>query len=213
MFGKGCVASGKATLVHNAVDLDYFRFDPEDRADCRAELQLDDRLVVGHVGRFNQQKNHSFLLDVFAEIAQKRPDAVLLLVGKGELEQAVRQKADALGIADKVIFAGVRSDIPRVLSAMDVFVFPSLYEGMPNTVIEAQATGLPCVIADTITPEADVTGLVQYLPLSLEADKWAEAALKAVQTQRKNTHEDFMAQHYNIEGVVQDFVSLVFRGK
>ncbi len=213
MFGKGCVASGKVTLVHNAVDLDYFKFDPADRVACREELQLADRLVIGHVGRFNQQKNHGFLLEVFAEIARKRPDAVLLLVGKGELEQDIRQKAETMDIADKVIFAGVRSDIPRVLSAMDVFVFPSLYEGMPNTVIEAQATGLPCVIADTITPEADVTGLVQYLPLSLEADKWAEAALQAVQTQRKNTHEDFMAQHYNIEGVAQDFVSLVFRGK
>ena len=119
-------------------------------------------------------------------------------------------QAEVLGISDRVIFAGIRSDIPKVLSAMDVFVFPSLYEGMPNTVIEAQAAGLPCIIADTITREADITGLVQYLPLDLEDKLWAEEALNAVSAQRRDTHDDFIANKYDIQSIADEFVSLCF---
>ena len=211
MFGKGSVKKGKAGLLHNAVDLGIYRFDPEARAKHRSKLQVEDKLVIGHVGRFNQQKNHSFLLDIFGQIAAQRDDAVLLLIGGGELEQSVRQKTEALGVADKVIFAGVRDDVPQLLSAIDVFVFPSLYEGMPNTVIEAQATGLPCVIADTITREANITGLVQYLPLG-NAQRWAETAVAAV-GERKDTHGQFMENRYSIDGIAQDFVQLVFERK
>ena len=139
---------------------------------------------------------------------KSRPDSVLLLVGKGEMEDSIRAKAAELGIERKVILAGVRSDIPAVLSAMDVMVFPSFYEGMPNTVIEAQATGLPCVIADTVTREADLTGLVTYLPLT-DPDLWAKTALSAVSAQRKDTHEDFVSQGYDIEGVARQFAELI----
>ena len=132
----------------------------------------------------------------------------MLLVGQGKLEQQLREKAEALGISESVIFAGVRSDIPQVLSAMDVFVFPSLYEGMPNTVIEAQSTGLPCIIADTITREADITGLVQYLSLETSAHDWAEKALQAADVPRRDTREDFEKNHYDIQGVAQEFVAL-----
>lgn len=211
MFGKGCVCKGKASLLHNAVDLGIYRYDPDARAHHRSQLQVEDKLMIGHVGRFNQQKNHSFLLEIFAQITAQRPNAVLLLIGGGELEQNIRQKAERLGIADKVIFAGVRSDVPELLSAMDVFVFPSLYEGMPNTVIEAQATGLPCVIADTITREANITGLVQYLPLN-NVQTWAEAAILAV-GERKDTYEQFVSNRYSIDGIAQDFVELVFGKK
>ena len=116
-----------------------------------------------------------------------------------------------LGIGNRVIFAGVRSDIPNLLSAMDVFVFPSLYEGMPNTVIEAQATGLPCVIADTITREADITGLVQYLSLEDSPEIWADAALSAIRDQRKDTRQDFIDNQYDIQSTVDQFVRLCFQ--
>ena len=133
-FGQKAYDQGKVTILHNAVDLDVFSYSDEGRTAIRQELGVDEATVlVGHVGRFDPQKNHGQLLDIYAEIAKKQPQSKLLLVGQGKLQDQTREKAKALGIADRVIFAGVRSDIPRVLSAMDVFVFPSLYEGMPNT--------------------------------------------------------------------------------
>ncbi len=196
-------------LLHNGVDLDVFRYDTAGRTRIRAEFALGERLVVGHVGRFHRQKNHDFLLEVFAKLRQRRSDAVLLLVGTGALEKTIREKAETLGIADGVIFAGQRFDIPQLLSAMDVFVFPSFYEGMPNTVIEAQATGLPCILADTITPEADLTGLVRYLPLTETAERWAEAALDACTAERRDTGADFIEKGYDIRSVAADFIRLL----
>lgn len=208
-FGKGCVARGEAKLIHNAIDMDVYRFDAAARQTIRDELGLKDKLVVGHVGRFSLQKNHNFLIDVFNELLQKRPDARLVLVGQGELQAEIQEKVRMLGIADKIIFTGVRKDVPQLLSAFDVFLFPSFYEGMPNTVIEAQATGLPCVIADTITKEANITGLVQYLPLG-DAKHWASCVEQAARREQMDTHDIFLAQHYDIASQVDEFVHYVF---
>ena len=119
------------------------------------------------------------------------------------------EKARLLGIEDKIIFAGVRSDIPYLLSAMDVFVFPSFYEGMPNTVIEAQATGLPCIISDTITREANITGIVKYMPLG-NAEDWAKEAATAIKSERADTKESFVKNKYDIQSVADEFVQIVF---
>ena len=211
MFGKHCISSGRASLLHNAVDLDLYRYNPEARSRIRAELGLSPQTkLVGHIGRFMTQKNHTFLLDIFAALHRRAPESVLLLVGGGELEQPLREKAAALGLIDAVRFAGVRRDVPALLSAMDVFVFPSLYEGMPNTVIEAQATGLPCVIADTITREAAITDLLTYLPLSASADAWAQTALAACTPVRADTRAAFVAGGYEIAAVCRQFEKLVF---
>ncbi len=210
MFGKGCVEKGRAALLHNGVDLSVYRYDEKCKEDIRKEFNIaEDAFVIGHVGRFQEQKNHLFLLEIFHHIHQKNEKAILLLVGKGELEEKIREKAEALGISDRVIFAGVRSDIPALLSAMDVYVFPSFYEGMPNTVIEAQATGLPCVISDTITKEANITGLVEYLPLN-DAKNWAEHALAAEQQPRQDTKQAFVEQKYDINSVAKHFAKHVF---
>lgn len=209
-FGKRAVEAGKVAPLNNAVDLSVFKFYPEKREELRATFGIQDRLVVGHVGRFMTQKNHAFLIDVFCEIKKQNDKAVLLLVGgNGDLEAPTRQKVRDLGLEESVIFAGIRSDIPQLMSAMDVFVMPSFFEGMPNTVIEAQSTGLPCVIADTITREANITGLVEYLPLS-NPDAWAQKALSAVSEQRMNTKQLFIDQKYDIESTVGNFVKLVF---
>lgn len=196
-------------ILHNGVDLTFFRYDEEGRQRIREELSLADRFVVGHIGRFHEQKNHPFLLKVFQQIRQQRQDAVLLLVGTGKLESRIRAQAKELGIEDAVIFAGQRFDVPQILSAMDVFVFPSLHEGMPNTVIEAQATGLPCVIADTITPEADITGLVTYVSLEETPECWAEIAQKQAAGIRRNTAPDFLAHGYDIERVAKELMDLL----
>lgn len=209
-FGKKNYEDGNVHILHNGVDLDVYRFVPEKRKKIREEFSIGlETKLVGHVGRFNEQKNHMFLLDVFKEIHMMDSSAKFLLVGSGELEESVRKKTMALGIYDKVIFAGLRSDIPDILSAMDVFIMPSFYEGMPNTVIEAQATGLPCVIADTITREADITGLVQYLSLSDSSSKWAQTAICAAELPRRNTVDDFRAHGYDIACVTKEIVSLL----
>ena len=209
-FGEKTYERGGVAILHNGIDLALFRYSPEWREAVRREFGVDDHTkLIGHVGRFDEQKNHLFLLDVFQEIQKSVPDAKLVLVGAGKQENLVRQRACELGIKDKIVFAGVRSDVPCLLSAMDVFVFPSLYEGMPNAVIEAQATGLPCIVADTITKEADITGLVQYLSLNAPASEWAERAICAAQLPRKNTAGDFCANGYDIESVAKRFVSLM----
>lgn len=205
MFGKG----KPVHLLHNGVDLQVYRYDWEGRCRIREEFSLGEKLVVGHVGRLTRQKNHRYLLEIFAKLREIREDAVLLLVGIGELEDEIRAQARELGIGDAVIFAGQRFDIPQLLSAMDVFVFPSFHEGMPNTVIEAQATGLPCVIADTITKAADITGLVQYLSLDQSPEHWARTALSALTENRMDTAPQFMEHGYDIEGVAKELLRLL----
>lgn len=209
-FGDKAYKNGDVTILPNAVDLSVYRFDSSSREKIRDEFSIDkEKTVIGHIGRFQTQKNHEFLIDVFDKIHAINPNTILLLVGTGELESKVKDKVDLLGLTDSVVFAGVRPDIPSVLSAMDVFVMPSFFEGMPNTVIEAQATGLPCVIADTITREANITGLVEYLPLG-DQQMWAEKALAAGREQRADTKQTFIDNKYDIESTVNEFVKLVF---
>lgn len=208
-FGKGCVESGRATLLPNGLDLGLYAYDAAARESLRRSLGVPDgALLVGHVGRFNAQKNHAFLLDVFAAILEARPDAVLALVGKGDLENEIASQVESLGIAGSVRMLGVRSDVPALLSAFDVLAFPSLYEGMPNVVIEAQAAGLPCVVSDEITREANVTGRVSYLPID-DARAWAVPVLEA-SCGRYDGMPALRDAGYDINEEVGRFVELVY---
>ena len=134
----------------------------------------------------------------------------MLLAGTGELIDKVKSQAEDLAIIDDVIFAGIRSDVPALLSAMDVFVLPSLYEGMPNTVIEAQATGLGCVITDVITRQANIIDKVAYLPLNENYEEWAREVVKMVGIMRKDATLDFINAGYDIESVKETFVKTIF---
>lgn len=213
-FGKKEYKKGNVSILHNAVDLDQYCYSVLGREKIRKEFNIEtNTLVVGHIGRFSKQKNHMFLLEIFRKIHDIYPNARLMLVGKGELQKEVEARAEILGLRKSVIFTGVRSDIANLLSAMDVFVFPSLYEGMPNTVIEAQATGLPCVIADTITREANITGLVHYESLTKTSDKWADIAIKCSRKKRKNVREEFVKNGYDINSVVREFEKLIFENR
>lgn len=165
-------------VIRNGVDLERFSFDAERRRKCRAELGLhDSQLVIGHVGRFLPVKNHSFLFDVFRGVLQEKPDAMLVLIGDGPLEDAVREKAKELGILDQVRFLGLRRDVWNVLNMMDVFVFPSLYEGMPISVIEAQANGLPIVCSEAVPEKAIVASNVKRTALERGAEVWKDTIL------------------------------------
>ena len=196
-------------ILSNAIPAASYTFLNETRNTQREKWQIQpEELLVGHVGSLTVPKNHLFLLDLFNEIQKKTP-AKLLIVGEGSLRPVIEESIQKLGIADKVILTGLRGDVADLLQAMDVFVFPSFYEGMPNTVIEAQATGLPCVIADTITREANITELVNYLPLTSPSE-WAETALKAIGSERADTTAAFVRNKYDIDSVVREFSRLVF---
>ena len=210
-FGKKAYETGEAKILHNAIDLDVFSYKAEGHKKVREEFGISDSTVVlGHIGRFMTQKNHMFLLDIFDEFHKKNKDSVLMLVGKGELEQQIKDRIAEKGLTDSVIFTGVRSDVPDVLSAMDVFVLPSFYEGMPNVIIEAQATGLSCIISDTITREADITGLIKYMPISISAEKWAVEIEDACKKERIDTKEMYVNQKYDIKGAAKEFSKMVF---
>ena len=212
-FGKSEVEAGKVDFVHNAVDLNVYKYDEGSRKKIRREFCIaDEQLVIGHIGRFNQQKNHKFLIEVFAEVLKQKPDALLMLVGDGEKKSEIKEQINALGIEESVIFTGIRSDVPSLLSAMDVFVFPSFYEGMPYTVIEAQATGLPCVIADTITEEAEVTDCVDFMSLSDSAESWDNKALELVEKDKENRiyyGDKLKKAGYDIDSCVKQFIGLI----
>ena len=180
LFGKKNRA--KVIQQRNAIDTAQYRFDPAIRADVRAEVgTAADTFVLGHVGRFFPQKNHEFLIDIFAALHKTRPNSELWLVGGGELNDElknhIRAKVDSLGLSGSVRFLGVRSDVNRLLQGMDAFVLPSLFEGLPVTMIEAQSAGLPCTISDRVPVQCDVTGNVQVVPLAASPDEWARRIL------------------------------------
>lgn len=185
-------------MLNNAIDAAVYSFDASKREEMRRQLDLTDELVVGHVGRFNPQKNHPFLLDIFAALLKKEPNAALLLVGGGEGMPKIQAKAQELGIAERVRFLGVCSDVADLMQAMDVFVFPSLYEGLGIALVEAQAAGLPCVVSDTIPHEAYLTDLVDSEKLSAPEEKWAEKILAKRAIPRTDRREEIAAHGFDI---------------
>lgn len=186
-------------IINNAIDAVAYTYSPLKRTEKRRELGLATEFVVGHVGRFNQPKNHPFLLAIFAVLLKKEPNATLLLVGGGEDMPKMQAKARELGIADHVRFLGVRSDVADLMQAMDVFAFPSLYEGLPVTMVEAQAAGLPCIISDKVPLECILTeGLVDVMPLSAGTEAWADAILGKCNTPRTDRSAEIAAHGFDI---------------
>ena len=176
----GAANRNKVRIIPNAIRTGLFAPDEKNLAagaELRHSLGLEDSFVVGHVGRFHYAKNHNFLLKVFKEILNHRADAKLLIVGDGEDRPKIEQWISEMGLSDKVILSGMQRDTVRYYQAMDVLVFPSFYEGLPGTLVEAQCAGLPCVASDTITRDVDKTPLLEYLSLDAGAEEWARAAL------------------------------------
>lgn len=191
-------------ILANAIDLKNYTYNKNIAQRSRNKFGITNELVVGHVGRFRKQKNHMFLLDVMTEIVKNIPEAKLLLVGDGEEFPSVKEKAQQLGIERNVIFAGNRSDVNEIMQAMDVFVFPSLYEGLPVTMIEAQASGLHCVISDKVPEECIVTtGLVTVKSLTDSAKDWAEHILKQAKLPRENKICEIKESGYDISTAAQ----------
>ena len=166
-------------VINNAIDVEKFQYNIEARNKIRKEFGIaDDKFVIGHVGRFNVQKNHSYLIDIFNKVHEVNKSAVLLLLGSGELEETIKEKVKEYNLNDSVIFAGVRKDLYNIYSAMDVFVFPSLFEGLPVVSIEAQTSGLHFISSNAVKKEANITGLIDFIDLDADIQTWVDKILE-----------------------------------
>lgn len=198
--GRVAGNSEKCKIINNAIDAVKFTFDPESRKRLRQELEIpEDTLVVGHLGRFRQEKNHLFLLEVFHEIHRNNPKTLLLLVGDGELRQEIEARIQELELADKVILAGARSNTWDYYNAMDVFVLPSLYEGVPVSLVEAQASGLSCIVSANVPDESAITELVQFVSLEEGAVHWSQRILAAARITRRDMTQQIRAAGFDIQ--------------
>ena len=195
MYGKK-----ECFIMNNAIDVNEFQFSIDTRKKIRDEFSLHDEIVIGHIGRFMPVKNHRFILDIFSSIKKKHNKFILMLVGDGSLKVDIENYARELGVFDDIIFTGVRSDVNELLQAMDCFIFPSLYEGLGIALIEAQASGLPCVISDRIPQEAIVTdGLVSILKLEQSPDMWANCIINNVGKHRLSRVDEVKNHGYDID--------------
>ncbi len=178
VFGKKRYKENRVTILPNAVDTKEFVPNEEVRIQLRRQYSLEDKFVIGHVGRFHYAKNHEFLLEVFAQILKQKDNAVLMLLGDGPLKEQTEQKAREMGIANKVIFTGNQTPVAPFYQSFDFLLFPSRFEGLPGTVVEAQAAGLKCLISDTITKQVKATELVKFMSIEETAEKWADEVLR-----------------------------------
>ncbi len=199
LFGERAIIKGDVKIFNNAIDVEKFKYNEIVRQQVRKELQIEDKFVVGHVGRFCFQKNHDFLLDIFNDISKVQPNAVLMLIGVGDLQDNVRRKVEKLQLQEKVLFLGARSDVHRFYQGMDAFVLPSHYEGLGLVGIEAQAASLPCFFFDKIPEEAKVLKMTELLSLKDSSLVWAETILKSQNNQRASVGFEIQEAGFDIE--------------
>lgn len=212
MYGRKMMDSGKVTIVNNAIDLKKYAFNPQKRNLLRKELGLADEFVIGHVGRFMFQKNHEFLIDVFAEAYKKNPHMALLLVGDGPLRPAMEEKVRKLGLTDHVKFLGLRNNVQDFYHVMDILVLPSHYEGLPVVGVEAQANGLPCLFSTKVTKETRLTHSAQFLDLEAGASMWAEEIISIKCERNKKAGDELRQAGFEIykeaEKLVKFYIEL-----
>ncbi len=206
MFGK---RANEAEIIPLPINCDLCVYDQEFREKERLRLGLTDKKIVGHIGRFQTQKNHDQLIDIFAELMRKDPEYRLILIGVGDLEESIHKKVENLGIEEYVLFMGQVDKACRMLSIFDVFLLPSLYEGFPTVLLEAQANGLESVVSNTITPSIKLTNLVHFVDLDDSASYWADQLIE--HTCERHDTEEFntvIAKDYSAPNVAAKFSSI-----
>lgn len=199
-------------IISNAIDIKNYVYSPEIRAKQRKLLDINDnQFVIGTVGRLNKQKNPKFILDIFYQIYLKEPNSIFIWIGVGELEGVIKEKIRSLNLQDHVKMLGLKNNVSELYQAMDAFLLPSLFEGLPVVGIEAQASGLPCFISDTVTDEIEVTDLVQFISFDKKATYWAEKVLEAKQVKRKNMLENIKKANYDINKLAKKNRKFLFK--
>ena len=213
LYGKKFLDNGNVSIIRNVIEGDKFTLNLETRQKYRELLQVEEStLLIGHTARFNAAKNHLFLIDIFMELNSMIADSKLLLIGDGELREQITEKVNSLGLTNDVIFAGVVPNVYDYEQAIDIFMLPSLYEGLPLSIIEAQISGLKCFTTEgTVSKECSVTDLVNYLPLERGAKYWAEEIYKAKDYNRydrldeiKKAGYDARTSAYELENIYTD---------
>lgn len=208
-FGKTNLNKNNVKVIPNAIDAKKFSYSEVTRISKRKEFNLNDAFVIGHIGRFTEQKNHLFLLEVFNSIKNIKKNAKMILIGDGPLHSNIENRIVELDLVNDIFMLGIRDDIPNLLQIMDIFVFPSTHEGLPGVILESQASGLPCLISNSITKEVQLTNLVEYKSIQDTPSEWAKSAIKkASQDTRRNTFDIFVDQGYDIKSIskfYQDF--------
>lgn len=187
-------------LINNAIEIDRFAYNVELRSIIRSRLNIENKYVIGHVGRFSTQKNHKRLVEIFTKVREKRNDAMLLLVGVGETMENIKELVKNNNLGDYVIFYGSSNEVEKLYQAMDVLVMPSFYEGLPVVAVEAQASGLPCVLSSAITKEVNISGNVKFVNLKEKDEVWVDCILqKVINTNRVFEKKCFVNRGYDIE--------------
>lgn len=212
--GKWMFASDNVHILKNAIDSNKYSFDKDIRKKIRKELNCENDFVIGHVGRFSYPKNHDYLIDIFNELCQQRSDAKLLLLGDGEKQQECKEKVRKLGIENRTIFMGIKQNVNDYLMAMDIFVFPSIYEGLGIAVIEAQAAGLPCIVSDRLPLESTVIQeLVVRKSIDLPAQEWVKEVLKKKDIRRIDRQREIERSGFDIVNAVKELEDFYFEKK
>lgn len=200
VYGEEAVLEGKVKILPNTINAKKYEFSEEKQKEYRKKLRIEDKTVIGHVGRFHPCKNHEFLLKVFAEYHSVNQNSVLMLVGQGEEMGKIKSQANQLQLQEDVLFLGNRKNVEDYYRVMDYFVFPSFYEGMPGTVIEAQASGLPCLVSDRITEEVGITELVTFMSIDEEPSVWSEYLLRYTNKKSRERYQDIVDAGFDVQG-------------
>lgn len=200
LFGEKAFKNNKIKIINNAIDLEKFKFNKEIRNKIREKLDiLEDTLLIGHIGRFVTQKNHEFLIDVFDEIHRRKQNSKLILIGQGNLKKKIVKKVEELGLKDNVIFTGQINNVSDYYNAMDIFILPSLYEGLPVVGIEAQANGLLCEFSTDMTKETKVLNTTRFISLKETPENWAKIILEDYKNfKRKDSFDEMTENNFNI---------------
>lgn len=211
-FGQAWVNSGNVKIIHNAVDAEKFVYQPEMRAAARKRLGIENKLVLGHVGRFNFPKNHPYLIEVFAALYALKKDVVLLLLGDGEDKAKIERKCEELGIKEHVLFMGNQRRPEDYYQVFDFFLLPSFYEGLPGVLVEAQAAGLKCIVSDKVTKEAQATDLVTYMSIEQPAEAWAKEILQQADYDRRNTYQEIVQSGFDVKAQAKIYRNFYLNG-
>ena len=197
----------KAIIINNGIDLNKFKYSKEKRNEIRKELNIpEDTILLGHVGRFSKQKNHKFLLKIYEEYVKSNPKSKLILIGKGKLETKIKKMVNKNGLREKIKFLGIRQDVNAIYSALDYFIFPSLYEGLSVSMIEAQVSGLSIFASDTIDHSTDISGNIKWLSIKHNSPKkWSEEILK---TNKERKIKNVNVKEYDIKNIARKMYNL-----